>query len=68
MLSNGTRATTFAIIDAKRYVPVVILSTQDNAELLQQLKSQFKRIINWNNYQSKVSIQAPNYLKIKNWK
>ena len=46
MLSNGTRAITFATIDAKRYVPVVILSTQDNAELLQQLKSQFKRIIN----------------------
>ena len=36
------------------------LSTQDNAKLLQQLKLGFKRTINWNKYQSKVSIQAPN--------
>ena len=34
----------------KLYVPVVILSTQDNAELLQQLKSSFKRTINCNKY------------------
>ena len=33
---------------AKLYVPVVIFSTQDNAKLLQHLKSGFKRIINWN--------------------
>ena len=30
---------TFAITDTKLYVPVVTLSTQDNAKLLQQLKS-----------------------------
>ena len=42
----------FKIIDAKLYVPVVTLSTQDNAKLLQQLKSGFKRTINWNQYQS----------------
>ena len=42
--------------DAKLYVPVVTLSTQDNAQLLQQMKSAFKRI-NWNKYQSKVTIQ-----------
>ena len=35
---------TFAITDTK---------------LLQQLKSGFKRTINWNNYQSKVTIQTP---------
>ena len=29
-------------------------------QLLQQLKSGFKRTINWNKHQSKVSIQAPN--------
>ena len=34
--------------DTKLYVPVVTLSTQDNAKLLQQLKSGFKRTINWN--------------------
>ena len=37
--------TTFAITDAKLYVPFVTLSTQDNAELLQQLKSGIKRTI-----------------------
>ena len=44
---------TFAITDTKLYVPVVTLSTQDNAKLLQQLKSGFKRVINWNKYLSK---------------
>ena len=31
---------------------MVTLSTQDNAKLLQQLKSGFRRTINWNKYQS----------------
>ena len=57
MLSNDRRAT---ITDTKRYVPVVTLSTQDNAKLFQQLNSGFKRTINWNKYQSKVLIHAPN--------
>ena len=38
--SNG--AGTFAITDTKLYVPVVTLSTQENAKLLQQLKSVLK--------------------------
>ena len=37
---------TFTITDTKPYVPVVTLSTQDNAKLLQQLESGFKRTIN----------------------
>ena len=41
---------TFAITDTKLYVPVVTISTQDNSKLLQQLKSDFKRVINWNKY------------------
>ena len=52
--------TTFAITDTKLYVPVVTLSTQDNAKLLQQLKSGFKRVINWNKYLSKPEILAQN--------
>ena len=40
--------------DAKLYVTVVTLSTQDNAKLLQQIKLSFKRTINWNEYLSKV--------------
>ena len=35
-------------------------STQGNTKLLQQLKSSFKRKINYNKYQSKVSVQAIN--------
>ena len=53
VLSNDTKATTFAITDTKLYVPVVTLSTQDNAKLLEQLKSSFKRTINWNKYEPK---------------
>ena len=59
-LSNLAKETTFAITDTKLYVPVATVSTQDNAKLLQQLKSGFKRTINWNKYQSKVTIQTPN--------
>ena len=36
------------------------LSTQDNAKLLQQLKSGFKRVINWNKYLSKPDLLAQN--------
>ena len=42
--------TALKITDTKLYVPVVTLSTQDNSKLLQQLKSGFKRVINWNKY------------------
>ena len=53
VITNSTGAGTFEITDTKLYVPVVILSTQENAKLLQQLKSGFKRVINWINiYQS----------------
>ena len=43
---------TFSITNTKLCVLVVTLSTQDNANLLDQLKSGFKRTINWNKYQS----------------
>ena len=36
------------------------LSTQDNAKLLQQLKSGCKRVINGNKYLSKPELLAPN--------
>ena len=36
------------------------LSTQDNAKLLQQLKSGFNRVINWNKYLSKPELLAQN--------
>ena len=41
-------------------VSVVTLSTQGIAKLFEQLKSGFERTINWNKYDSKVSLRAPN--------
>ena len=52
VISSATGETKFKITETKLYVPVVTLSTQDNAKLLQQLKSSFKRTINWNKFQS----------------
>ena len=52
VITNSEGEAKFAITETKLYVPVVTLSTQDNAKLLQQLKSGFKRTINWNKYQS----------------
>ena len=43
----------FSITDAKIYVPVIDLSTQDNVKLLEKLKSYFKWTINCNEYQYK---------------
>ena len=62
VITNSTGAGTFEITDTKLYVPVVTLSTKENAKLLQQLKSDFKRIINWNKYLSKPELlrQNPN--------
>ena len=50
----------FTITDIKLYVPVVTFSTQDNAKLLRLLESGFKRTINWNKYQSKLTQQTLN--------
>ena len=54
------QAETFAITDTKLYVPVVTLSTQKNTKFFQQLKSGFKRLINWNKYLSKPELLAQN--------
>ena len=51
---------TFAITDTKLYVPVVTFSTQENPKFLQQLKSGFKRVINWNKYLSEPELLAQN--------
>ena len=60
LLSPATGATKFRLTDTRLYVPVVTLSTQDNKKLLQQLKSGFKRIINWNKNQPKISPERRN--------
>ena len=50
--ANATSAdsATFKITDAKHYVSVVILSTEDNAKLAKQLSEGFKRSVYWNKY------------------
>ena len=60
IISKADRGTTCAITDTKLCIPIVLLSTQDNAKLLEQLKPGFKWTINWNKYKSKVSAQAKN--------
>ena len=41
VITNSTGEGKFAITETKLYVPIVTLSTQDNAKLFQQLKSGF---------------------------
>ena len=52
VITNSRGIGRFSITETKLYVPVVTLSTQDNAKLLQQLKLGFKKTISWNKYQS----------------
>ena len=59
-VGDANQAATFAITNTKLYVPVVTLSTQENTKFLQQLKSGFKRVINWNKYLSKPELLGQN--------
>ena len=54
VIPSGNEKTNFATTDTKLYVPIIPLLTQDNAKILEQLRSGFKRKISWNKYQSKV--------------
>ena len=60
IISAAIGETKFKITDAKLYVAVVTLLTQDNAKLLQQLKSGFKRTINWKKYESSIKTYVQN--------
>ena len=51
---------TLTINDCKLYVPIVILSKDDEIKLLTDLKSGFTREIEWNKYRSQVSTEAIN--------
>ena len=51
---------TFSITETQLYVPVVTLSSQDNAKLLLQLNSCFKRTFNWNKYLAKLELLGQN--------
>ena len=48
--ATGAESATFKITDAKLYVPIVILSAEDNAKLSKLLGQRFKRSIYWNKY------------------
>ena len=51
---------TFIITETNIYCSVVTLLTQDNAKLLPELKSGFKRTISWNKYLAKPELLAQN--------
>ena len=50
VLSNLNGASTFTITDAKLYVPIVTLSTENNAKLSKLLSEGFKIPVYWNAY------------------
>ena len=49
MLTTAATAT-FKTTDAKLYVPIVTLSSEDNVKLSKLLSEGFKRSIYWNEY------------------
>ena len=60
VISSEIGASKFKITHTKRYVLAVTLPTEDNAQLLQQLKSDFKITINGNKYHTKLSKERQN--------
>ena len=50
----------FQITNTKLNVPVVTLSKENDKKLLEQLKSEFKRVIKWSKYRSQMTIQSNN--------
>ena len=49
--NNNIKKATFKITDAKLYVPIVTIKTEDNAKSSKLLGEGFKRSIYWNKYQ-----------------
>ena len=66
--ATGADSTTFKITDAKLYVPVVTLSTEDSVKLSKQLEEGLKRPVYWNKCKviddSEVEVAAANSKKI----
>ena len=60
VITNSKGEGKFQITETNLYVPVATLSTQDNAKLLEQLKSGFKRTIKQNKYESSIKTFARN--------
>ena len=49
--------TWFKITNTKLYVPIVTLSSKNNAKLVKLLKDGFNRPVYWNEYQTKIEIR-----------
>ena len=58
--ANSPTSATFKITDTKLYVPVVTLSAENDNKLLEQLKTGFKKTIQWNKCRSEMSNQTIN--------
>ena len=63
VITHSTDAGIFKMTDTKLYIPVVTQSTLDNRKLLEQLKSRFKKTINWKKYKTTLVT----VLKLLNW-
>ena len=59
-VDNSPADATLAINDCKLYIPIVTLSKDDEIKLLTDLKSGFKREIEWNKYRSQMSTEEIN--------
>ena len=53
-MCNVNYADTTFKINTKLYVPIVTLSSKDNAKLVKLLESGFNRPVYWNEYQTKI--------------
>ena len=51
---STTVEATFKITNTKLYVPIVTLSSKDNAKLVKLLEDGFNRPVYWNEYQTKI--------------
>ena len=58
-IDNPTNAT-FKITDTKLHVPVVTLSTENDKNFIEQLRTGFERTIKWNKYRSEMTNQTKN--------
>ena len=57
---NGPTNATFKITEAKLYIPLVTLLTENDKKFLEQLRTEFKRTIKWNKYRSEMTNQTKN--------
>ena len=52
---NAPTNATFKITNTKLYVSVVTLSTENDKNLLEQIRTGFKRTVKWNKYRSEMT-------------